>query len=276
MFRFGQLFSDRYFENVSDERFGRFCSKHLALLKKNPNCVGLVSPTQQAFEYYYGSISGQGDLKAVRAMRTQTVYDLMAEFQDLVSRHAGAIASRWGKDSPEYQRFLPRGVSEFRQANLQTIGALMERYQNALKEYRKELPAQVYTDFLEPCREGDSLGGGVIPRFLRARSEQLDAKGEVESVRRQQTHNRKALEDRIVENALALASTVVRSSIQDKKEALRMFPKHLLRRSRSAPASEAGHREDMDTAAATAGHAVEERALKEASAPVVVKAEFAA
>ena len=70
---------------------------------------------------------------------------------------------------------------------------------------------------LEPCREGDSLGGGVIPRFLRARSEQLDAKGEVESVRRQQTRNRKALEDQIVENALALASTVVRSSVQAKK-----------------------------------------------------------
>jgi len=180
-------------------------------------------------------ISGRGrgrtEIETKRLGLTQAVQLKLEEFQTLVSRHSGAIASRWGKESLEYRRFYPNGLSEYRNANLQSVGMLMERYTEGLQELGKHLPDHVIEDFLAPIpTDADPNGteGGIIPRFRAVRAIHLAAKGGVEESRRQRTGNRKALEDQIMENVLTVALAVLREDKESKSQAARLFPQNLL------------------------------------------------
>ena len=243
MIRFFLFFLERYFGRVADDRLERFSTAHIASLQAYPRFAHLAAPTERAFQAYFGARSGQDRTATQRTGLTQAVQDRLEEFQALTSRHAGAIISRWGKESLEYRRFYPHGVTEYRQANLQSIGVLMERYAEVLEEFRSALPEHVVADFLAPIpKDADPHGseGGIILRFRALRALQLSAKGGVEQTRRERTGTRTDLEDQIMENVLTIALAVLREDKESKLQALKLFPQALLSKPKRKADTEPG------------------------------------
>jgi len=278
MIRFVLFFLERYFGRVADDRFERFCAAHITSLVAHPRFANLAPPTQMAYDDYFGARAGQDKIETKRLGLTQAVQLKLEEFQSLVSRHAGAIASRWGKDSLEYRRFYPNGLSEYRNANLQSVGTLMERYTEGLQELGKHLPDHVIADFLAPIpTDADPNGteGGIIPRFRAVRATHLAAKGGVEESRRQRTGNRNALEHQIMENVLTVALAVLREDKESKGQALRLFPQNLLSKPKrdkkeGEETGKAKKAAKKETAAKKTEEAAEQEAAAEATETTVV------
>jgi len=115
-------------------------------------------------------------------------------------------------------------------------------------EFAAELPPSFIKAFLaEPG--GENGPGGVIPRFRAARAAQLTALGAKTQGKLAVGSERKALENRLYQNVLLVASRLIDAGPEELAAAERLFPVHrLFKRKRAAnqPALAGGDGSDLD------------------------------
>ncbi len=129
----------------------------------------------------------------------------LGEFKDLAALHAGAIASKFGgRKAFDYTRFYPRGVTEYRQANLENVEEKMTRFEEALKEVGNRLDPDLVADFIHPGSE-EKPEKGVILRFREARAAQLEAKAAHAESKSAAHAAREVLDDQLMDNLLTVS-----------------------------------------------------------------------
>lgn len=227
---------DRLFRNfldsreISDDRLNGYSVENVKLLATQARFAPLATATLTAHEGYFGAISDESTNTAIQKGFTGAMNRNLDEFKKLLSRHEGAVSSKFGDDSPEYLRFFPRGLTEYHHATLNNVGAKLDRLQTAIAELGDRLPGDVVAAFVGPGDPADPVRQprGVILRFLGARDAQLAAKGETVAAAGKADGTRTALELQLVRNLFTVALDAVGRSADEQKASARLFPQHLL------------------------------------------------
>ncbi len=221
---------------VSEDRLKAYSFEHIELLAADDRFAGLATDTLAVHEGYFGATNAE-DIKAtIRISLTRAMNYEFAWFKDQVSHYEAAVKLKWDRESPEYLKFYPRGITEYRAANLQNIREKMTRYEAAIREYEDLLPAEMVEAFLAPKTE--DAPGGAIPRFRAVRAEQQKAKAETTASKREAKNSRESLENQLWKNLLSVGLEMVEASEVERREARRLFPVHRLETSGSSSRGE--------------------------------------
>ncbi len=225
-----EVYFDNPFEkgpHISDEHLRAYSELHLELLIADGRFTGLATDTLTLHEGYFGATNLEAVKGSLRQRLTFEMREEFQEFKDLVSQYEGAVKAAWGKSSAEYVQFYPQGITEYHLATLKNVEEKMTRYEAAIRAHETELPAVMVTAFLEPKSETDP--GGVMVRWRASRKAQEKAKAETTASKRDAKTSRQILTVQLKRNFLAVALEVVEATETEWREALRLFPVHLLR-----------------------------------------------
>ena len=226
---------DNFFRNqfdtkvISDDHLNRYSEEHMALLGAVARFAPLVSATLTAHTGYFGALSSEAQKAAIQKSLTAAMDAKLEEFKDLASRHEGAVRSLWGEGSPEYLRFYPAGVTEYRLASLANVEEKMARYEQALGELGGQLAPAVVAAFVAPGDPNNlAVPRGVIVRFRAARAAQLQAKGLATTAKSAAHGSRDVLEVQLQINLLTVAIDGAGRTEAERAELLRLFPQHII------------------------------------------------
>ncbi len=212
--------------HISDENLRAYSSQHIELLIADGRFTTTATKTLELHEGFFGSTN----LEAIKAsLRGRLTAEMQLEFQafkDLASQYEGFVKGLWGKESPEYRQFYPRGITEYHNANLKNVEEKMSRYEAAIREHEAELPATMVAAFLAPKTEEEP--GGAIPRWRAARADQEKAKAETTAKKRDAKAARAELTVQMKRNILTVALEMAGKPEEEWREALRLFPQYLL------------------------------------------------
>lgn len=113
---------------ISDDKIQQFTKIHiqrLAAEDETGRYSALLAETKDAYDAYFGSMSTEDFRFAVQQTLTQRVNRIFEEFKKAVSQKEGIVRGMLGKDSPEYQKFFPEGLTEYSNVNLSNVDRLM-------------------------------------------------------------------------------------------------------------------------------------------------------
>ncbi len=128
----------------------------------------MITDTQAAYTSYFGNLTDRDTNLAIQKGRTVSMNNVFATFQHTVSQREGLVRTTYGKGSPDYIEFFPRGLSEFSDATLLNVEILMTRMINASTSHSADLGLALQTEFT-----------GIYKSFETARGTQLGQKGTV-------------------------------------------------------------------------------------------------
>lgn len=244
MLNFDNFFRN-HFDNVeiSDDELNQYSMEHVQLLAPLSQYGGLVTATMTAYDGYFGAISNEAIKANIQKSLTAAMNGTFEEFKSLVSQHEGAVRSTWGEGTPNYLRFYPLGITEYRNANLENIDEKMTRYEQALTDLGSNLPQAVVDAFVLPA--GPGVTEGVILRFRSARAAQLAAKGETAAGKSAAHTSRDVLEIQLMRNLFTVALDAVDQDDTQKANLRALFPQHLVKD--TPPASGGGTTLDAPT-----------------------------
>lgn len=186
---FKNFFADK---KISDDHLKEFTEDHLQRLVAN-NGGGMfaqvLADTQNSYNGYFGNIAGEDINTAVRKSLTLSADNLIKAFKKTVSRKEGTIKGLYAADSPAYQEFFPRGLTEYSKASKANIETLMNRMVNASNARLADLGApfvQLFTDLRD--------------NYVTARTLQLGKKGDVTTRKTATKTSRAVLELQLTKN----------------------------------------------------------------------------
>lgn len=154
----------------------------------------MITGTTTAHNAYFGSISDEDINYAVQQSLTMSMKNCFENFQKTVSQKEGIIRGNWNTDSPQYQEFFPRGLSEFSNASLANIETLMTRIVNAANNHIDVL-GQLFVDIFTTIKNN----------FTASRKAQLEKMGKVSDIKKSTGETRDVLEKQLMKNLLTLA-----------------------------------------------------------------------
>jgi hypothetical protein len=182
---FGILLDSPQFSVAEQLAFG---SDHeVRLAANNPDGIfdGLLAETATALDAVSGSTGREATAEAVQKARTKAKTNLRQEIQAAVSQQSGAVHARFGKDSPEYLEFFPRGLTELRLAREAEVPEILQRLVDAADANLPELKP-VFTDLLTRWK---AVSGEAAARRA-ARSASAEERNEaLQALRAQLTKN---------------------------------------------------------------------------------------
>ncbi len=209
------------YKRPSDDRIGKFTAESAKRLSKKPEFSQLIAPTNTAYTNFTNATAQEAIDLALQKAHTAEMRVSLREFKDLAALHAGAIASKFGgRKAFDYTRFYPRGVTEYRQANLENVEEKMTRFEEALKEVGDRLDSDLVADFIHPSSD-EKPGKGVILRFREARAAQLEAKAAHAESKSAAHAAREVLDDQLMDNLLTVED-------EEREDLMRVFPQHIL------------------------------------------------
>jgi hypothetical protein len=229
MLNFDNLFHNFFADpKVGDDRLNRYAEEHLKLLGAVPAYAAMTTELTAAWTAFAATLGTKSSKSAIQKGNTSVMKDTLEEFKDLVSQHEGAVRSKWKLKSANYLRFYPRGITEYRNANLKNVESMMSRYQQALVDLGSQLDPAIVTAFNQAPNPATGVAGGVIPRFLAARGTQLGAKGTTQTSDTASDLTRATLEKACMKSLLTVALSAVNLSEVEKADLLRLFPQYIL------------------------------------------------
>lgn len=182
---------------VSDDNLRKFVEDHLnRMISHNGNAVyaTYIQDTQVLYDKFNTFIKQEDQTFTAQQGKTLLTDKILSEFVSLVSRKEGAVRSEFGKDSPEYQEFFPSGLNEYHQVSKANAEMLMERMRNKGQIYVATLGQNFVTLFSD-----------ILNNYLAARNGQLQAMGEVDSLKSDALNARNALSIQLMKNLLFIA-----------------------------------------------------------------------
>lgn len=203
-------------QKLSDAAIRKFTEDHLQRLAAEDEMgryTALLSATKDAYDAYFGSLSEEDTRFAVQQSLTSSMNRVVEEFKKTISQKEGIVRGTFGADSPVYQEFFPKGLTEYSRATLAEIETLMNRIITAAQEHADQL-GEAFV----------SLFSDIRARFVAAREAQLKKFGEVQEHKKRTATNRDALEEQLMVNVLTLA----RDNVGDPAVVSRYFDQTIL------------------------------------------------
>ncbi len=199
-----------YFKNIfdtkeiSDENLRKFAEIHLArLIVNNPGAIynALIAALTTAYNAYFGAITDEDTLNAVKEGSTIAMNNIFNQFKDEASRQEGLVRAKFGKTSPQYQEFYPLGITEYTNSTLANVETLMTRIATAGDKYSNVLGDEFMTLFRT-----------IKDNFILNRNTQLSLIGDLAGKRDVTITNRNTIEAQLTKNLLVIASNNVGNS----------------------------------------------------------------
>ena len=193
----------RMFENhfdsktLSDDKLRKFSMDHLERLRSNNKdnkYDAMISETDTAYSNYFGAIKSEDINFSEQQALTFSKDQALRTFVGGVRQKEGIVRGTWGKNSPEYQEFFPRGLVEFSRATLANVETLMSRMVMAATKYKDTL-GQPFLDYFTQLQTD----------FVQVRGAQLQKLGSVSDSKQVTRENRRALTEQLSKNLLTLA-----------------------------------------------------------------------
>jgi hypothetical protein len=197
----------RYFEvpfedpAISLDEFLLFGTDHLARLKEQDtngpdagSFTALVTATEPLLTAFNAAMSERDSATSSREGGTMSKDQALESFQLHVRRREGTIKGEFGKPSPQYEEFFPRGLSEYARATMANAEVLMDRMVTKTTKYQAQLGAPMVAEFTD-----------LRTAFVNARTTQLGQIGGVSDARDQLKNSRAALELQMTVNLMTVA-----------------------------------------------------------------------
>ena len=144
----------RFFENhlddskISAEELFLFVEDHEAKLKTaggTPEQValyrGLLGALTPLFAEFDAKLSTRNSLLATLEGDTISKDDALRLFRATIRQREGRVRDAFGKGSPEYEEFFPRGLTEYARARVGNVPQLMDRVVTAATRHQAKLGA---------------------------------------------------------------------------------------------------------------------------------------
>ncbi len=184
-------------DKISDDNLNKFTNDHIQrIIANNDNGQYdlMRDATITAYNEYFGSITDEDTVTALRQSLTKTTDNIIDEFKSTISQKEGLIRSIWGKEAPTYQEFFPYGLTEYSNLTKANVETLMKRMSLAATKYQDDLGenfAQLFTDFFN--------------NYKAAREAQLEKKGKVSTDKTTTSAKRDVVEIQLYKNIHKLA-----------------------------------------------------------------------
>ncbi len=223
------VFFTLHFHNrqISDDELNGYTTENIKLLAATARYGSTAAMVLTAHTAYFGAITNEGTNAAIQKGLSKAMQTALESFLKTLSRHEGAISSKFGDGSAEYLRFFPAGLTEYREATMDTIDQKLTRLTTAFADLGAKLDPGVVADFTAPA-VGNAPARGVIPRFLNARAAQVAAKSATTASKNPSATTREALEVACQKALLTVALDALDRSPAERVELRRLFPQHLL------------------------------------------------
>ena len=184
-------------DKISDDNLNKFSLDHIqrmAAANTDGRFTDMITATTTAHNAYFGSISDEDINYAVQQSLTMSMKNTFENFQKTISQKEGIVRGNWNTDSPQYQEFFPRGLSEFSNASLANVETLMTRIVNAANNHIDVL-GQPFVDIFTTIKNN----------FTASREAQLEKMGKVSDIKKSTGETRDVLEKQLMKNLLTLA-----------------------------------------------------------------------
>lgn len=219
---------------ISDDELNLYTAENIKRLAAVPRFSEITASLLAAHSVYFGAITDEATNAAIQKGLTHSMETAKDAFFKTAGRHEGAIRSKFGENSPEYLRFFPVGLTEYREATMENIDQKLTRLAKAFSDLGSRLDPEVVADFTAA-----SVGGapprGVIPAFQSARAAQLVAKAANNASKMPSATTREALEIECQRALLTVALDALDKTPAEVSELRRLFPQHLLEDRQSTP-----------------------------------------
>lgn len=182
---------------LSDANLRTYADDHLIrLANKNPGSIydPLITATTTAYTAYYGSMTNEAVKEAITEGLTVTMNQKRDLVLDRISKQQGLITYLFGDNNATYQEFFPQGMGEYRNARLDNLTTILDRYLAAATAHIPVAHATEVSDITT-----------LINDYKAARTAQRDAFSETDILRTGRRENRKALTLQLTRNILTLA-----------------------------------------------------------------------
>lgn len=195
---FEVMFAD---PQISNAELSEFTFDHLGRMKSH-NASGpwagqfaaLIGATDPLYEAFKATISTEGSESALGEGLTMTKDAALKAFVELVRKRETRVKDRFGKPSPAYEEFFPRGLNEFNHVKMADAKELMDRMVLKSTKYVAQVGQEMVDEFT-----------AARTAFMNARDTQVQQKGEVGEAAQQRRAARAALELQLQKNALTIA-----------------------------------------------------------------------
>lgn len=189
LFAAGAVASDLHTKNFSEDLLVRIT---------HYNDLGqydvMLNDTQAAHTAFFGEITSEDILKALRMGRTRSVDIIIDRFKTNISHYEDVINVKYLKEDPKYIEVFPQGVTEYSKASKTNITVLFTRIGTWVTTNAAGFDPAFVTEV-----------SGYLTDYNTARGEQLDKKQDVKAAIFTSADARTALELQLSKNLLNLA-----------------------------------------------------------------------
>lgn len=189
---------------ISEERFKKFVQDHIGRLNAN-NQNGqynvLIQDTTHLYNEYIQSLQNEASGMALQQSRTKSVDNIIEDFKKAIRQKEGLIRAYYDTDTPEYQEFFPRGITEYTEASKANIEIVMQQLTDALANHQNTLGTAVLTQF-------ETLKNDYITN----RQIQIQQMSLVDNFNSKITDSRNQLEVQLMKNILDIAKEFIGNS----------------------------------------------------------------
>ncbi len=146
-----------FFENpyktdyVSRENWERFVEDHLANIrqsvKRGEPLQGMLTATETLYQEYCRLLYTINSERAEKIALSFELHKVIKMFKQLVSKREGLIRSCFGKNTPEYVEFFPRGLDPYNNARKKNIDGLFAQIINASEFHKVVIGDEMLNEF---------------------------------------------------------------------------------------------------------------------------------
>jgi hypothetical protein len=178
------LFDDK---NFADYKLRGFTEDHLIRLSipaNNPASIysPLITDITTKYNNFFGKITNVATKEAISEGLTITMQSARTAALAQLVKLEGLVTFKFGKTSPTYQEFYPQGLSEYHDADLPQLPALLARFLTA---------TNTHLVLSNPMDVNDTMV--LFGNFNTARTAQLTVFAEVDTLQTGKREDRKLL-----------------------------------------------------------------------------------
>lgn len=195
---FVDLFADK---QISVNELLNFTDDHIPKLKKN-NPGGIFNTLITDTETKYGIFDTANSKLAAdikeREGETEEVNEALTNFKREIRDAENLISYTFRKKKGVYQRFFPRGITEYTNVSMEEAKEKIQRFVDTLNDYKTDLPAAFIALFVS-----------ILTVFKKERGEQVSEKAEVSSGSEALAAAKKEMQLQLSNNILTIAANFV-------------------------------------------------------------------
>ena len=186
---------------ISSGELRLFSEDHIGRLRRQ-NTTGayagrftvMLAATEAVFARFVGSLNIRTSAGAAREGDTMAMNAALEAFQALVRRREGRVKDKFGKPSPQYEEFFPRGLTGYNEVTLETAETWMTHMVATSTKYQVQLGADMVAEFT-----------GARTAFVDARGDQTEQSGSVAEAIRERKEARDAMAEQLMDNLYDIA-----------------------------------------------------------------------